>query len=80
METFDGLTSRPFRNHESQTVQQNSVKLFKFSDRTKYASSKNIISYNLAIEINTIIFRSNNTKTTTVLIVVALATVMIIGP
>ena len=39
-----------------------------------------IISYNLCIEINTKMFRSNNTKTTTVLIAVALATVMIIGP
>jgi hypothetical protein len=32
------------------------------------------------LNINTKMFRSNNTKTTTVLIVVALATVMIMGP
>ncbi len=41
---------------------------------------KIIISYILVIEINTKMFRSNNTKTTTVLILVALATVMIMGP
>ena len=34
----------------------------------------------MSIEINTNMFRSNNTKSTTVLIAVALATVMIMGP